>query len=435
MGRLRLRLLLLLLLLPTVIAQELPALLAALEDHPGLVASQALLEAAEIRLDAMDVPVSLSASGGYARVAVDDPNDLFTDPKGSGQLALEATFRPFLFGDIADLASQREIDRAQAELSHREARASLEAQAVEAAVGLLLAEQAVFLADAAAELAARGLEATRTRFQRGAATSTDVLRAEQQLDRASDRLLVAEADLELATATLETLVGSARLSDLPDLEPTTGETPEVIRARLDLRLAELGIRSAERNLLPTAQASYSWNLSDDRSTVSLSLESRTLQPSLQYRYQDSEPGAMVAAPADPLAASVRGTFSIGVSLTLSADTVAAVDAARRQLEAARAGVIDATDRAGLTSRSIDNALAASARQLELAMTELALSRRDLDQTLTRLELGLATDLEADQMRLAVAQAELTLSSARLEQLSRILDSYRSYAIPLSEVIK
>ena len=91
--------------------QTLENLLAAVRANPALQANAALLEAAEARLSAVYSPVAFSGSGrasflDYSGLGEQDPSDLNL-PERSTQLDLGLSFRPFLYGDLADLARNR----------------------------------------------------------------------------------------------------------------------------------------------------------------------------------------------------------------------------------------------------------------------------------------------------------------------------------------
>lgn len=428
--------LLLLLAVGAVTAQESDSPLARLvqevDDHPALEAARAALEAARLQLQGVSDPFSLGANysyTGFVYAEADPALPPIDVPDGQQQLSLNATLRPFLFGDLRDLADQRQVEVLRAALALREARAELEAQAVEAAASLLLAEAGVDLARAGVELSGAALEASELRFERGGATASEVERAGLALAQAENRLLDAENDLRLAEMSLELLVGSERLAAVPELEPMRGVPPAIERSSLDLSLAEIAVRNAERGLIPTVQASYAWNLDSDNS-LSISVESRTLQPTLGFQHSSTAGIEPLPAPGPELDAS----FSIGIGLTLGPELFRALDATRDRRDAAAARLRGDVERLPLTELSLENALASAERQLALSVRERDLSAGDLADVRARVELGLATELEAAQSALALNQAELALIGARIERLARVLDWYTSYAIPLSEVL-
>lgn len=420
--------------------------LAAVREHPAAQAAEAAARAAELRYRSVFEPVAFDVQGGIVRVGFTEPDrpdlpdfiedlldDLFAVPESGAQLSLSATLRPVVIGDLRDLAEQRRSERDRALLAYREALTGLEAQALEAAGGVILARQGLELARRGRDLAAAALAATRTRAARGGAAEQELLRAELQLAEAEQAVLRAEANLALAEAALAGLTGDARLEALPHLPPVQGTAAGVLRAELDRGLAAVGLANARRALLPTVQAGYTWNLPEERSSVALSLESRTLQPTLTYTYADgaASAGGALSLPGAPQA---RTTFTIGASVRLSGEALAAAEAAELQLLAADAALRSAEAQANLEAQAQRDALAATARQVTLADRSARLAAQERDATADRVELGLASPLELDQAELALAQAELGALQARLDRLARTLDTYRHAATPPSEVL-
>src|SRR5690606_33205978 len=145
---------------------EVAALLARAPEHPAVRAALASLEAARSQLRAARSPVRFEVSSALTRLDVDD---IDLDPITPGVQPLDRTlinvsaglsFRPFAFGDIADLVDQREVAVAQAELDVREALVSVQARTLEAAFQLELARSGVAVAEQGAALARQALAAT-----------------------------------------------------------------------------------------------------------------------------------------------------------------------------------------------------------------------------------------------------------------------------------
>lgn len=421
-------------------AQPLEPFLDAVQDHPALVASAALVSAARAQLDAVYEPLSLNASGNYTRLDLDLPEappgqDVPEVPENLVGLTLGASFRPFVFGDLSDLAQQRRIELERAELSYRETLASLETQALEAAANVQLAEVSLRLSETALELAEQVLAVTRTRLGRGAATESDLRDAQQRVLEAQNAQASAQANVEIARRSLKTLVGEVDAPALPELRRVTGTPPAVDQARLDLALAEVGISRAERALYPTAQASYTWPLNDEKSELSLSLESRTLQPSVTYSYANPKQGAAgFSAPEGVPASALKGSFTVGVSVEISPEAFAALEAAQARAAASAQGLKAALDNAELSALSVETAYQNALRTLSFARVGVDDAEAALADIQTRLELGLATDLDVAQARFALTQARVNLFSARSSLLQAVLEGYRSYAIPPSEVL-
>lgn len=416
---------------------EAAALLQGVEEHPALAAARAAVRAAERELRGVSAPVTLEASYRTTHVRAELPEAAppgTPDPGGwDDELSLDLRARPFLYGDLADLASRRRLDLERARLELRATRARLETAALDAAAGLLLAERGASLAERALTVAERGLDATRLRAERGSADPHELERSELAALRARHRLQDArrrEADAERALAEL---VGQRRLGTVPEL-PRAPEllTPDVRRAEMDLELAQVGAGGAERALYPTASARYRWPAGDG--ALSLSLESQTLQPTLSYRHPGGFEGALPDAAPGGARPEIAGTFTVGVSLTLTPERFHALEAARDRVDAATSGVEAARRRARDGERQRETALAAVERQAQLAAREAELARRELDSTRRRVDLGLEAPLAVDRAELGVAEAELTLLEARVERLRSALQTYRDTATPPSEVL-
>lgn len=421
------------LLAATALAQTpLETFLAPLQDYPGVRAAREQQRSAQLQLDASYDPVQLQASGGYSRFDVatvdTDPVTPGTQglPESGGQISADLTLRPFAFGDIADQADQNRIKLEQARLSLRDTLTQLQVQAVQAAVGVELAQEGVAAAQTGAALAQQALEATRTRAQKGAATAREVRDAETGAAEAANVLQSARGGLEVARLSLRSLVGDAPLppAEALALEVPDGTPASVERARLDAALAGVGIRNARRSVYPVAQASYTWNL-DDRNSVGVSLESRTLQPKVSYTYQD--PGR--SFPQD----QIHGTFQIGVSVALSPGVFQGLEATDAQLRAAQDGV-DAAERAAEVQRAgLDNDLAQARAQLTLAQRKLDDAEATLSEAQTRERLGLDIPLTTQRAALDRTQRALDLAQAQRDVLAKTLAYYTFFARPLTEV--
>jgi outer membrane protein len=421
---------------------QLAELLAGLEGHPALQAVAALAEAAALRSDAVRAPLTLSAQVDVQRLAVEpatDPlpapfDDLFAIDDASESVTLRLVLRPFLVGDLADLGDQRRFEAERAALQARETRAGLEAQAVQAALGVWLAELAVQLAEEGLALADLAESGARRRAEVGGASNVDVGRAELARREAAAALRDARRQRDLAAARSDALTRGARLDGPFELAPVVGVPPALVRATLDLALAEVGVRNADRGLLPTVQAGYSWLL-DDGAAITLGLESRTLQPALSYTSGGGGGGGGLAGAAPEGAApTVRGALNVGIAWTLSPQTYLEADAVRRQFDAAAAGLASAHESARLNQRALEAALAATAARVELAAFDLELSTLERDAADARYASGSASELERLQAHLIWRQALLAHARARFDHLGAILDTYTTYALPLSEVL-
>jgi outer membrane protein len=422
---------------------QVAALLSGLRDHPALRASAALAEAAALRADAVRSPFALTAQVDLRRLVVEPAtaplpppfDDLFAVDASSEAVTLQLLLRPFLVGDLADLGDQRGLETERAVLQARETRAVLEAQAVRAALGVWLGDLAVQLAEDGLALAELAESGSRRRALVGGASAVDVGRAELARREAAAGVQDARRQRDLAVARSASLTGDARLDGPFELTPVVGVPPDLVRAALDVALAEIGARSAGRGLLPTVQAGYSWLL-DDGASVTLGLESRTLQPAVSFASGGGGAGGggLPSFVPESVAPTVRGAFSIGIAWTLSPQAYLESDAVQRQLEAAAAGLAVAHDQARLNQRALEAALATSSMRIELAAFDLELATLERDAADARFAAGAASEIERLQAHLAWRQAVLAHARARLDHLGAVLDTFAAYAIPLSEVL-
>ena len=421
-------------------AQRVVQFIAAVQNHPAVRAQAALVAAARAQLEAVYSPVSFSASANYTRLNLDVPEappgqepgpETPPIPDNLVGLNLGASFRPFVFGDTADLARSRQIDLAKAELGFAETLSALQAQALGAAAQAAVAADSLNLATESRTLTASVLAATRLRQTKGAAAEGEVRTLELQLLEADNRLSSAQANLDVAKRSLVNLVGETDAPGLVRIEPVRGTPPEVLRAALDLELAKVGADSTGRALYPTAQASYTWPLGDNKSELALSIESRTLQPGVSYSYANPRQGAAgFSAPEGVPATALKGSFTVGVALNVSPETYSAVQAADARVAAAAAGLNAALDNAELTALSLQAGYETARVGRVLAQQGVSDALATLEDVKARLRLGLTTELEVSQARLNVAQTRLNERSAELALLQAALDSYRTYAVPV-----
>lgn len=416
------------------------ALLAGLAEHPGRRAADALAEAAALRLEAVRQPLSLVLRLDVQRSTVDPAeappfDELIAVDAASESLSATLLLRPFLAGDLADLADQRRADAERAALQARETAAQLEARTIQAALGLWLADLAVDLAVQGEALAAAAADATERRASVGGANPIERGDAERAQREAAAGVRDARAQRDLAAARLATLVpGGTPLAPFA-LDPVIGVPPDLVRATLDVALAEVGVRNAERGLLPTVEAGYTW-LQDDGASFTLSLESRSWQPAVTYQTSGAGGGGNAFAGALPSTAqpTVRGALNVGVAWTISPQSALEAEAVRRQLDAAVAGLASAHDRARLGQRALEASLAAAADREVLARLDLELRTLERDAADARFATGTIGELERLQAHLGWRRAAFALASSRVESLNAVLDTYLTYAQPLSEVL-
>jgi len=408
---------------------ELQRFLAPLAGYPSLRASAESVASAKAALHAAYDPVSLQATGGYSHF---DNNPVDTDPvtpgvqplpANGGQISADVTLRPWLFGDTADQANKSRIQLQQAQLDYDDALTGLQAQAVQAAYGVQLARESLASARQGEQVSQAALDATRLRASKGAASDRDLRSAETGLEQAKQYVANAQGSLSVAQATLQSLVGGATPPDVEALSLAVpdGTALSVQKARLSAELAGVSVANATRSVYPVVQAGYTWNV-DNKDSVGVSIDSRTLQPKVSYDFQT--PGT--AFPQN----QINGSFQIGVSVTISPGVLDGLDATRAQLRAARDGVDAAQKGAGVQKASLDNDLAQARRALALAQRKVSDAQTTLQEDQSRQALGLGTPLETQQAALDLTQARLDLQQARQDVLAKTLAYYRFYAKPL-----
>jgi len=415
--------------------EQLHSLLRALADHPAIRSLNLLSEAAARRTEAVLAPLEVSGQFEYQQrsVFLDGRSLSEVEMRLSGieptshRINVRLVMRPFLFGDLLDLYDQRTIDAQRAALQARETRATLEAQAVQAALGVWLSELAVELAEGGLQLAEFAEAATRQRAAVGGASTLEVGRAELSRRDAEANLRDARRNLDLARARADLLAPGARLDGPIPLLPVLGTSLEVIRAHFDRDLAEVGERNARRALWPTVQGTLSWRYPDGE-TLSLALESRTFQPAVIY---DSGVGG---GSGDAAAGPTIRNFGISISWTLALQALGEGAALETQGEAARSNLEVVLDRADLTELGLSAALEGAALRLELAELELALADLERETADARFASGSISELERLQRHLQWQSALFSFARARVDLQSAILDTYTTYAIPLSEVL-
>ena len=406
--------------------------LEPVQNHPAVLASAAALAAAQAQVDGAYSPVSATLSGGFQAF---DNDDIDLDPetpgmqglpKSGGQFSADLSFRPFPFGDIADLVEQRQLALLQARLDYNDTLTDYESQALTAALNVQLAQESLELAGQSVELAQTALAATQLRFEKGAASERDVRDGEANLTEAQNFAQTAASNLELARLTLRNLVGEVEVPALPGLPIAEGTAVSVQRSRIGVELAQVGKSGATRELIPVAQAGYTFNL-DGENTLELSLESRTLQPSVGYSYQN--PGRQ------PPQTAQNGSFQIGVSANLDPALFRAAEAARDRVAAAQAGLQAAQDGAEIQRQALENALTQARQTLELREVRFRNTQVDFEEAQTREELGITTPLETLNVLIELLEDDLELRTARQEVLAATLDFYAFYGVPVSEVIE
>lgn len=428
-------------------SETLKTFLAALESNPELLAAQAATDAVEAQLHAARDPVALAATGGYSRVQIDESQLGATQVTGPGeddgsggfasgtlpangfQLSTTLSFRPIAFGDVADAISQGQLALESSRLDLQSVRTGLEVRALEAALSSRLAERSVALAQQSVEAATQSLRATRLRVEKGAANARDLRGAEEALLEAQTLTENAQSDANSARLNLNSLVGETpapSFADLASLTVPQDRTPlAVAQAQIQRQQTALGITSAQRELYPVAQASYTWNVSNS-SSLTASLESRTLQPSLGYAFQDPARTAPESA--------VTSALTVGISANISLSALDALEALEKQQTAAAEALRAQQNGGNLQRTTLSAAYGNATRSTTLENRTFRGAQLTYQENLTRQTLGLSSPLETSTSLIELIQADLDRSSSELASLSALLDIYELYALPPSETL-
>lgn len=308
------------------------------------------------------------------------------------------------------------MERAQialrrAELAYRKTRAGLEAQAVAAYGRYQEARLGVRIAEKGLELARKALEAARKRQ----ANPKELREAELALEEA-------QRGLALALEAARDLVDPE--APLPPIPEPKGTTPlSLEEARLNLLEAQIALEAAQRSLLPTLQGSYT-RYPSGNDTLSLSLSSKTLQPTLAYTRQNPAQ----AATALPGGGRYRATeeLRLSLSLTLSPGLFAALEAAQAQARGAEEAFLAASRQARLQEESLKAGLLGARSALALAQSRKASAEKALEEAKKRLALGLESPLGVLQAELNLLQAELGLLQAENNLRNRLMELYQFY---------
>ena len=371
------------------------------------------MRAAEIRLRQAYDPVGVDVSTGYSYA----PNE---EDESGVSADLDVSFRPFVFGDNADLVRERELVLATARLNYAAALTQLEAQAVEAATRFEWGAEAVEVAQQRVEVADLALRGLQAQVERGAGSGAAVREAEQALAAAQASVEEAQLTRSLAESELNALVGEARLNEMPSLPLPDGAALQVRLARLEVALARLGVRRAERELYPELDASYIQNLGGGNG-VAASIGSRNLEPTLGYnhRYQRDDD-------------ALETRLEVSLSVSLSTGAFAALDAAKEDLSAANERLDAAVSEAELETERLTNLLTQARERLELARARFRDAETSLEEVRGARGAGAHHLAGRTTGNPDVSQALLDLQTEQQLVRTALLDLYRYYALPLSE---
>jgi len=276
-------------------------------------------------------------------------------------------------------------------------------QVVQAYQGVARAEEFVRVADEALRNAQERLRLIRAQVEAGVAAQFDLLRAETAVAQAEQAVLNARNQRELAAAALNNLLGRdlntpvqvAKPERLPELQLPPLETltqqafqnrPELIAAQRGIELAQVGITSARRSLLPnivlTGQADFNLNTS-------------VFNP----RRETYTGVAVLSVP----------IWDGGIARAREAQARDDLEIAQLRLKQAQEGIALEVRQAYLNLQDAQKRLEVARKGLEQATEALRLAR-------VRFEAGVSPQLEISDAELAFTQAQTNLVNAQFDYL-------------------
>jgi outer membrane protein len=276
-------------------------------------------------------------------------------------------------------------------------------QVVQAYQGVARADEFVRVAEEALRNAQERLRLIRAQVDAGVAAQFDLLRAETAVAQAEQAVLNARNQRELAAAALNNLLGRdlntpvqvAKPERLPELQLPPLETltqqafqnrPELIAAQRGIELAQVGITSARRSLLPnivlTGQADFNLNTS-------------VFNP----RRETYTGVAVLSVP----------IWDGGTARAREAQARDDLEIAQLRLKQAQEGVALEVRQAYLNLQDAQKRLEVARKGLEQATEALRLAR-------VRFEAGVSPQLEISDAELAFTQAQTNLVNAQFDYL-------------------
>lgn len=246
------------------------ALIQAYQTNPTLAAQRASQRATDetvAQANAQNRP-SLSLSTGLSTAYTS--NSTATHSTNGLALTLSASQSLYRGGRIEAAIDQAEANVLAGRARLRGTEQTVLSSVVDAYMGVLRDQAVLQLNTNSEQVLQTELAAARSRFQLGAATSTDVATAESRLSAAQASRIQAEGALRVSIANFEQRVGSPPgsmampnpLTMLPNsleqaIEIALMEHPTVVAAFYSELAAQASVRSAEGALKPTVNATLS----------------------------------------------------------------------------------------------------------------------------------------------------------------------------------
>lgn len=414
-------------------------------DAPTVQLATRALALAERQRAVAGAPVRGELSGGYRWTwgerdlgagGVVDLDDAGLDPIG---VTLSAPV--FGIGPAADARARAAADVARATAELAAARRAAVLEATNAFQSALRARTARDLAGAELALARLDLEAGELRRAAGAASDADLARLRLAVDRATQAVAAADAEVGAADRLLALALGTSvgtPIGPLPDPAALAAAAPAAVGTRSDVLAAQLQRDETDRTAaatlrdqLPALALSVGAAWGDDARAWQLggSFDTRSFAPSVSFSLDPDDGVAGLPV------GGRSSTLTVGVALRVPLDpTVGAAlaaaavgrERAQLQLEWARARAdLDADQR----RLDLDAALA----NAELARAGADLARAEAELAAARFAAGSLSELALRRARLdadrAALDADRAADAARLAAL-RWLDALAVDPAPL-----
>jgi outer membrane protein TolC len=421
--------------------------LNALALSPRLRLAQGQVELAERQLAVTGSILRASVSGGISRTwgtrsGPDGAEAVSLTETSVAPLTVAAALNVIPFGPRfeATLRASWQLDRAR--LSLRDEWYGLIIELTEGFQNAVAGQLTQQLQQEAVALARLQLEAAQTRFEAGAATSSEVQNATIALQQAEQELLDSERQALQTLASLSLLLGQrveGVVGTLPPVSETfevdetrLSERSDVIGSRLQLEDAELTRSSTLRENLPSGRLQAQLQRTTEESRVALGASygiggTESYQPNLSLSF-DPDPSNVIPG-------TRSQSFTVGVEVTIPLDTALpdALEAARLSLAQAELQLEQTLALARLELENRQLQLEGARANLLLAEQVLAQRQASLRVSQERFALGVISQLELAQAELNVREAELAVMQAAGGVRLAAMQVARSLAINPLEV--
>lgn len=342
------------------------ALVAAYKNSKLLDQNEALLRAAD-----EDVAGSVAALRPVISFV---GQSRYNDPAESKVGSLVTTYSLVAQWTLLDFGRRQlgvEIAK-ETVLATREALRGLEQkvllQAVDAYVNVQLQQEIVALRESNVRLIGEELKAAKDRFDVGEVTRTDVALAEARLASAQSGLVAAQGDLNTARERYKAVTGEypGKLATLPKL-PATAKSmdeartlalathPDIKQAQRQVTVAELGVKLAQAQRMPTLKGEASMTRLDQTGTDSQALSLTLTQPIYTGGAVASGQRAAIAQKEAAQAALAQAGISVGEGVGNAWSGVqvaqASIVAGTQQISAAQAAFDGVREEADLGART------------------------------------------------------------------------------------